>query len=69
MADESVGYYWNQAAKEREAMERHDREHPGDPALYQGECSICAERVDERKQELEIDKSIERDMAFQKHGL
>jgi len=49
MADESAGHYWNQAAKEREAMERHDTEHPGDPTQWWQDCEICFERVQKKE--------------------
>jgi hypothetical protein len=44
---------------EAEALERHDREHPGDPKQWWGECRICAERMAENEESMRLDKAIE----------
>lgn len=41
------GEEWDRAAREAEALERHDREHWGDPIQWWQDCEICAERVEE----------------------
>jgi len=64
MPDESIGYYWNEAAKEREVAEQHDIEHAGDSTQYWQDCEICAERVNE---EAAIDRMIETEIDIGKH--
>lgn len=46
-----AGRMWANAIQQKRVMERHDREHPYEPELYQGECVICAERVDQTERE------------------
>jgi hypothetical protein len=60
----SDNYIDLQEEAEAAAMERHDREHPGDPTQWWQDCEICAERVERNKpheEAIAIDKAIEAD--------
>jgi hypothetical protein len=59
-----AGQAWHWAFLERQARERHDEAHPGDPTQWYQDCQICADRFDKHKKTLAIDKSIDNDIDY-----